>query len=130
MLRHLVVSASYEGDCIPVTVVRNGVEQIILDEECRPTHVASWTSACFLNPQRESLLDAWTSLTDEDRVALRQSMPRLFSAIFFAVRGTEVPEKRCAASSDAGHACQLRGEHDVHISEPVGAGGSQVWRSR
>lgn len=128
MLRHVIVSASYEGGCVPVSVMQNGVREVIIEEGCTPVHARAWTSAHFTDPRHESLLDAWIDLSDEDRIAIRQSMPRLFSAIYFAVGGVSPRQDECEATSAHGSRCAVEGDHSVHVSAPHSTAGSEVWR--
>lgn len=131
LIRHVLLTGSYEGtpvisamnwtDAFEVVCERLGVESI---------RAKAFTTSHFIRPEQGSLLEAWIALTDDERLALKDAMPRLFTAIFLTVRGTVPDEKKC----DAAHptypwiGCAVHGKHEVHVSDPVDVGGSMVWR--
>lgn len=96
--------------------------------EVEPVKVKSYTTAHFIRPEYGSLLETWIAMTDEERLVLKNGLPRLYTAVFLAIKGTVPDAGRCGIWSPGGAECRVEGEHDVHISNPADVGGSEVWR--
>lgn len=129
-IHHLIASASYESaDVIPVSVINNGLEQIIAEEGADCRRARSWTSANFIEPGLTSLSEAWQGLTDQERGYIHDNMPGLHMAIYLLVTGTS-QKITCSSVSRTGNPCRVidRPNHTVHMSEPLGEMRScEVW---
>lgn len=133
-LHHLLVTASYESDHrVMGHDLTRVIEKLFSDHDVAPVQVITYTTSLVVRANRFGLTDAWQALTDAEREYVHEHMPRLFTAIFLAIRGTTPKEKECAETSPNGYPCKVRGEHDVHITDPQNdqheqVFGSEVWR--
>lgn len=130
-LQHLLVSSSYEGERIPGSRIRAAIDHLYAYENVYPVNVVAYTTTLCVPATGVALTDAWQALSDEDRLYIHANMPRLFTAIFLAVKGTTPPSKECGAVSDRGNVCVATGEHEWHLSPPGHDGrvSSEVWRA-
>ncbi len=120
LLKHLLVSASYSGRHHLISGnVKGQIQQLIEDGGGEFNHAVVYATSHFIHPAEVSLTDSWQALDDEDRKLIKERMPRLFTAIFLAIRGTVPPGEVCDSTSPNGSLCLVRGDHESH-SGPSG----------
>lgn len=125
LVRHLIVTATYEGT--PVLTgqsVTRALENLMRESGVEPIAGTAYTTAHFIHPQHLALLDAWLSLSDAERARINNDHPRLFGAIFMAVKGS-VPreqEEQARANARFGQADQS----DNGLEGDVGKGQTSV----
>lgn len=145
-VQHVLASWSYEPGAGPgphptrIEGVRfsSAVEQAIRDEGFEPVQIVVYTTTVCLPVNQMSLTDAWQAMTDAERERIREEFPRLFTAIFLAIKGTSAhrpsppPDVPCDQyGPESGVGCGVTGPHDVHVANPLWTipnAGSEVWR--
>lgn len=116
MIRHLFVSASYESSYVLSQAdVSYVLKELVKADDGEWVTGKVYQTAHFIHPQHTSLFDAWFSLTDDERTALSDALPRLAMAIYLAVRGTVPDLPGCDNRSKSGSLCDRKGTHDVHM---------------
>lgn len=116
MLRHGLISFSYEGDRYLSSIqVESALDDKVSSDGSTLVGCRVWNTAHFIHPQHGSLLEAWMSMSDRERERVDQLFPRLSNAIFLAVKGTMPKQATCDAKSTNGSLCDRKGTHDVHM---------------
>lgn len=101
-----------------------------MDEYAHPVNVVAYGTTLCIPAYELALTNAWQSLTDDERLYVHRNMPRLFTAIFLAIKGIQRDQPTCDATGPrSGIPCREKGDHDTHVSLTVGGeGSSEVWR--